>query len=198
MCFLFCLSLHELIPSFFSFTSILSCTVLGNFTYFPGEIPACLLCSVTSYTHGQLDGQSWMLLLVLLVPFFSPHLAVSIYQPSVSVTRYFFGAKTSTKLHIFIFLKNINCSKRSQCTWKSKKQILTTLSTCPSSKVNSIKTFLRTDGTRALFGGSFLSNSNHSVLLDFLILPSTWRVIDLKHSQSWEFYLFTWAIWREL
>lgn len=93
-----------------------------------------------------------MLLLVLLVPFFPPHLAVSIYQPSVSVTRYFFGAKTSTKWHIYIFLKNINCSKRSQCTWKSKKQILTTLSTCPSSKANSIKTFLRTAGTRALFG----------------------------------------------
>lgn len=54
----------------------------------------------------------------------------------------------------------------------------------PSAKVNSIKTFLRTVGTRGLFGGSFLWNSSHSVLLDSLILPCTWRVIDLKHSQS--------------
>lgn len=99
--------------------------------------------------------------------FFPPHLAVSIYQPSVSVTRYFYGAKTGTKSHIYIFFKNINCSKGSQCTWKSKKQILATLSTCPGSKVNSIKTFLRTVGTRALFGDTFLWNSNHSVLLDF-------------------------------
>lgn len=111
-CFLFCLYLHELISSFFfSFISILICTVLGNFTYFPGEILACLLCMES---HTPMD--SWMAKAECSFGcfggFFPPHLAVSIYQPSFPVTRYFFDAKTSIKITYSYTYIYKNCSKK--------------------------------------------------------------------------------------
>lgn len=95
-----------------------------------------------------------MLLLVVFVGFFPQHPAVSIYQPSVPVSRYFLVPKVALN-HIFIYIFKTILTAQKDPTLSEKarsrfgQHILI-------AQVNSIKTFLRTVGTRGLFGGSFL------------------------------------------